>query len=54
MAQDAGLSPAVIDAISVGKRPDPMQEDEAAIYNFGDELLKTRGGERRLFQGCCG
>jgi 4-carboxymuconolactone decarboxylase len=42
MAQDAGLSPAVIDAISVGKRPDPMQADEAAIYNFGDELLKTR------------
>jgi 4-carboxymuconolactone decarboxylase len=42
MALDAGLSPAIIDAISVGKRPAPMQPDEAAIYNFGDELLKTR------------
>ena len=42
MALDAGLSPAIIDAISVGKRPVPMQPDEAAIYNFADELLKTR------------
>jgi len=42
MALGAGLSPAIIDAISVGKRPAPMQPDEAAIYNFGDELLKTR------------
>jgi len=43
MALDAGLSPAVIDAISVGKRPAPMQPDEAVIYIFADELLKTRG-----------
>jgi 4-carboxymuconolactone decarboxylase len=42
MALDAGLSPAIIDAISVGKRPVPMQPDEAAIFNFADELLKTR------------
>jgi 4-carboxymuconolactone decarboxylase len=42
MALDAGLSPAVIDAISVGKRPAPMQPDEAVIYNFAEELLKTR------------
>jgi 4-carboxymuconolactone decarboxylase len=41
-ALTAGLSPAVIDAIATGKRPNPMQPDEEAVYNFGDELLRTR------------
>jgi 4-carboxymuconolactone decarboxylase len=41
-ALDAGLSPAVIDAISAGKRPTSMQADEEIIYNFADELLRTR------------
>ncbi len=41
-ALTAGLSPAVIDAIATGKRPNPMQADEEAVYNFGDELLRTR------------
>src|SRR5580692_6025850 len=35
----AGLSPAIIDAIAEGKRPASMQPDEAAVYNFGHELL---------------
>jgi 4-carboxymuconolactone decarboxylase len=41
-ATDAGLSPAIIDAMAVGKRPDPMSEDEAAVYDFCTELLQTR------------
>jgi 4-carboxymuconolactone decarboxylase len=41
-ALTAGLSPAVIDAIATGKRPDSMQPDEETVYNFGDELLRTR------------
>jgi 4-carboxymuconolactone decarboxylase len=41
-ALTAGLSPAVIDAIAMGKRPSPMQPDEEAVYNFGDELFRTR------------
>jgi len=41
-ALTAGLSPAVIEAIATGKRPSPMQADEEAVYNFGDELLRTR------------
>ena len=41
-ALTAGLSPAVIEAIATGKRPSPMQPDEQAVYNFGDELLRTR------------
>jgi 4-carboxymuconolactone decarboxylase len=38
----AGLSPAICDAIANGKRPDSMQPDEAAIYNFATELLNTK------------
>jgi 4-carboxymuconolactone decarboxylase len=41
-ALDAGLSPAIIDAISAGKRPSGMQPDEEIIYNFADELLRTK------------
>jgi 4-carboxymuconolactone decarboxylase len=41
-ALTAGLSPAVIQAIATGKRPASMQPDEEAVYNFGDELLRTR------------
>ena len=41
-ALKAGLSPAVIDAIAAGKRPAAMQPDEEAVYNFGNELLKTK------------
>lgn len=38
----AGLNPAVIDAIAIGKRPDTMPADEEAIYNFSSELLATK------------
>jgi 4-carboxymuconolactone decarboxylase len=41
-AIEAGLSPAFIDAMAVGKRPDPMTADEAAVYDFFSELLATR------------
>jgi 4-carboxymuconolactone decarboxylase len=42
LALKAGLSPAVIDAIAVGKRPASMQPDEQVIYNFANELLQNR------------
>jgi 4-carboxymuconolactone decarboxylase len=41
-AIEAGLSPAFIDAMAVGKRPDPMTPDEAAVYEFCSELLARR------------
>jgi 4-carboxymuconolactone decarboxylase len=41
-AQGAGLSPAVGDAIAAGKRPESLQPDEEAVYNFCDELLNRR------------
>jgi 4-carboxymuconolactone decarboxylase len=53
-AIDAGLSPAVIDAIAVGKRPTPMQPDEEIIYNFADELLKTRQVSDASFKAVVG
>ena len=40
-ALKAGLSPAVIDAVAVGKRPSSMQPDEEIVYNFASELVKT-------------
>jgi 4-carboxymuconolactone decarboxylase len=42
LALDAGLSLTVIEAISAGKRPTSMQADEEIIYNFADELLRTK------------
>lgn len=43
LAEKAGLKAAVIDAIAEGRRPDGMAEDEVAIYDFLDELTRTRG-----------
>lgn len=43
IAEKAGLKPAIIDAIAEGRRPDGMADDEAAIYDFLDELTRTRG-----------
>ena len=41
-ALQAGLSPAIADAIAQGQRPSAMQKDEEAVYNFSSELLNTK------------
>ena len=41
-ALQAGLSPAVADAIAEGRRPAAMPPDEEAVYNFATELLDTK------------
>jgi len=41
-ALEAGLNPAIVDAIAVGRRPAAMQPDEEAIYTFCTELLETK------------
>jgi len=41
-ALQAGLSPAVVDAVTVGKRPASMLPDEEVVYNFCTELLNTK------------
>ena len=50
LALEAGLNPAVADAIAVGKRPAAMQPDEEAVYNFCTELLNTRQVSDATFQ----
>ena len=42
MAMDAGLDPAVAEAIAEGRRPASMQADEAVVYYFCAELRATR------------
>jgi 4-carboxymuconolactone decarboxylase len=41
-ALQAGLSPAVADAIAEGRRPQGMQKDEEIVYTFCTELLNTK------------
>ena len=41
MGEAAGLSPAVADAIAEGKRPEKLSPDEAVIYDFASELLRS-------------
>ena len=49
-AQQAGLNPAIIEAIAAGKRPASMQPDEEAVYNFCTELLTTKQVSDQTFQ----
>ncbi|HXQ52613.1 MAG TPA: carboxymuconolactone decarboxylase family protein [Stellaceae bacterium] len=41
MGEQAGLSPAIPDAIAEGRRPEKLSADEAAIYDFAGELVRT-------------
>ncbi len=41
IAREAGLAPAICDAVAQGKRPAPMSADEALVYDFCSELLST-------------
>lgn len=41
LALDAGLRPEIADAIAEGRRPDNLQPDEAAVYDFAHQLLHT-------------
>ncbi len=42
IAADAGIAPAVIEAIRQGRRPAEMSDDEAIVYEFSIELLHNR------------
>jgi 4-carboxymuconolactone decarboxylase len=41
-ALQAGISPAVADAIAEGRRPATLPPDEDAVYNFATELLEKK------------
>jgi 4-carboxymuconolactone decarboxylase len=41
LAIEAGLKPAIADAVAAGTRPAGMAEDEAVVYDFVSEMLAT-------------
>ncbi len=41
MGEQAGLAPAIADAIAAGRRPDGLSPDETIVYDFASELLNT-------------
>ncbi len=49
-ALQAGLSPAICDAIAEGRRPASMKPDEEAVYNFSSELLATKQVSDQTFK----
>lgn len=42
LAETAGLSKTVIEALAAGRKPASMQPDEEIVYNFAHQLLHTR------------
>jgi 4-carboxymuconolactone decarboxylase len=50
LALDAGLSPAIVDAIAEGKKPVGMRADEEIVHTFVTELLTTRQVSDATFQ----
>ena len=38
---DAGLSPAILDSVAAGRRPENMSSDETMVYEFAMSLLGT-------------
>lgn len=38
---DAGLNPAILDAVALGQRPTDMSGDETLVYEFASDLLST-------------
>ncbi len=42
IAEKAGLKPAIIEAVAKGRRPADMAADEAAVWDFLDELSRLR------------
>ena len=42
LAEKAGLSPSICDALAENRRPDIMDEEEVVVWEFGNELLQTK------------
>ena len=50
LALKAGLAPAIAEALKAGRRPDGMQPDEAAVYDFCVELSKRQAVSDATFE----
>lgn len=51
LALAAGLKPETVQSLAEGRRPVAMAADEAAVYDFCDELLRTRGLSEATYRG---
>src|SRR5262245_31826472 len=49
-AANAGLNPAIIEAIAAGKRPTAMAPEEEAVYNFCTNCSRTNRSATRRFR----
>jgi 4-carboxymuconolactone decarboxylase len=50
LALEAGLDPAIGEAIAQGRRPAKMDADETIVYNFSRELHETQGVSDATFK----
>ena len=50
LALEAGLSPAIADAIAANQRPASMAKDEETVYDFVSEMLATGSVSDQTFQ----
>jgi 4-carboxymuconolactone decarboxylase len=50
LALKEGLKPAIVEALSEGRRPPQMSDDEEIAYDFCDELFRTRGVSEATYQ----
>lgn len=50
IAEKAGVAPATIRAIKAGRAPNTAKKDERAIYDFVQELYKTRRVSERTYR----
>ena len=50
LALKAGLAPAIAEALKAGRRPEGMQPDEAAVYDFCVELSKRQAVSDATFE----
>jgi 4-carboxymuconolactone decarboxylase len=50
LALKAGLAPAIAEALKAGRRPEAMQPDEAAVYDFCVELSKRQAVSDTTFE----
>jgi 4-carboxymuconolactone decarboxylase len=50
LALQAGLKPAIADALAEGRKPAGMQADEEVVYNFCTELLETKNVSDATFR----
>ena len=50
LALEAGLDPAIAEAVAHGRRPANMDADETIVYDFSTELHKTQGLSDATYQ----